>query len=516
MALNPGLHFFELQIEKSVLAILISSGAILLGILVAERPGGRGAAVLLGLSLGLLTLLRGNVRLLLPFVLAWALLLRPRGAPAARRALLVAAGIAAAILPFTIRNYLVSGTWVLTTSHGGINFYMGNNALATGRYVTLPFMRANPVGEAEDSRREAERRTGRTLSPAEVSAFWLAEGLRWIRENPAAAAALWLHKARLVVHEHEIPDNHSLYVTRDLFVPALHVPRLGFGLLWGPALIGALVLPWRDPRAGLPALFLVLYGASLVPFFVLDRYRLPMVPALSILAVAGALQVRRFLARGDVRRVAAVVAAAAAALFVGLGPTPESGAPVAVELYLVGNAYLKTGSPEKALPHLRQALRVYPDREDFRLSHMEALRQTNSLTVEQVREEVRREGATAARLLDLGKTLEGLGDVAGAVEAYGRAVRQDRDHAPAHARLGYLFATAPEVRDPARAAAHLEETLRLRPDDPDTLNALGNVEFLRGDREAAGTYWRRVLAVSPGHPGATQNLAALGDGKGTP
>ena len=59
----------------------------------------------------------------------------------------------------------------------------------------------------------------RTLSPSEVSSFWFKESFKWIKLNPGKALRLLALKARLMVHQNEIPDNHSFYFTRKQFVP---------------------------------------------------------------------------------------------------------------------------------------------------------------------------------------------------------------------------------------------------------------------------------------------------------
>ena len=284
LALYRGLYFFELQLLKSSMVVLLSAASCALGVAAADRPRSWWRWAALGVSLGLLTLLRGNFQPILPLLLLWAIFAFREDPPRLRllRAGLLAAGVALVLVPVAVRNHAVGGEWVLTTSQGGANFYIGNNERATGRYVTLPFVRANPTWEAGDFQAEAEKRAGHKLKPAEVSSFWFHESFVWIAAHPSKAFWLTLHKARLLIHQYEIPDNHSLYLTRQEFVPVLWLAVLGFGVLWGPALLGALWLPLRDRRAQYPALFALLYGLSIIPFFIVDRYRLALCPAIAL------------------------------------------------------------------------------------------------------------------------------------------------------------------------------------------------------------------------------------------
>ena len=70
-----------------------------------------------------------------------------------RLALAFALGVAIALTPVVARNAIVSKQFALVSSQGGLNFYIGNHAAATGQYVAVPGVRANIEGQAEDTRR---------------------------------------------------------------------------------------------------------------------------------------------------------------------------------------------------------------------------------------------------------------------------------------------------------------------------------------------------------------------------
>src|SRR5262249_22248446 len=78
--------------------------------------------------LGAWWLLSGLAEGLAAVVTATSLVLLPALALFARkRALLVLAGAALAILPVTVQNLVLGGELVLISSNGGINLYIGNN-----------------------------------------------------------------------------------------------------------------------------------------------------------------------------------------------------------------------------------------------------------------------------------------------------------------------------------------------------------------------------------------------------
>ncbi|HID28704.1 MAG TPA: glycosyltransferase family 39 protein, partial [Desulfobacterales bacterium] len=113
-----------------------------------------------GLSLGLAALTRATALAVLPVIFAW-LWLRSKNATwhgVIKPFILVLLAAFLVILPWTIRNYLVHREFILISSNGGLNFWIGNNEKATGEYAfpsgTDPelFTRALSLSEAQMDR----------------------------------------------------------------------------------------------------------------------------------------------------------------------------------------------------------------------------------------------------------------------------------------------------------------------------------------------------------------------------
>src|SRR6185436_6927298 len=142
-----------------------------------------------GLAFGVQALNRPNV--LIPAVAIAALLAATRRwKPAAAMAI----GIAIALAPITIRNVVVAGDWSPLSSHGGLNFYIGNNERADGTYRLVAGITPNISGQQEDARRVAQQAVGRAVDDGEASAYFYGLGARWIRESPGAAVQLFARK----------------------------------------------------------------------------------------------------------------------------------------------------------------------------------------------------------------------------------------------------------------------------------------------------------------------------------
>jgi len=511
MALYHGLYYFELQFLKEILVILFSAVSCALGVAAADKPSSPRRWIGLGLSLGLLTLLRGNFQAILPFLVIWAFIYAWEDPWRERllRAAAVSLGLALVIAPVTVRNHAVGGEWVLTTSQGGANFYIGNNPLADGSYAKFSFVRPNPQWEGADFRGEAEKRAGRPLTPSEVSRFWYREAFAWIRANPGQAGRLWLHKARLMIHQFEIPDNHSLYVIRQLFVPALWLAIWGFGSLWGPGLIGLWVMARRNPRAWYPALFALLYALSMIPFFIVDRYRVAVVPALAVFTAGFGVWIIQQWKQSRRGRLALAASGLALSFAIGFWPTRESQNPPGYDYCILADAYFNTGHFEEALTWYNRSIPLLSQPDIVIQKRAEAIRAIFGGDISAILQEAQRPNTTSARLADLGQQAEKLGEPNLAAVLYEWAAFKDTNNFSAPARLGLLYCNSPQMKNFAKGISSLRKALAINPHDLETMDALGNCYFQVGDTLSARAQWETILKVQPAHLAANRNLKLL-------
>src|SRR5207237_9070128 len=153
----------------------------------------------------------------------------------------------------------------------------------------------------------AEKRTGRTLTPDEVSRFWWLEGLRFIRERPGRYVLLEIRKLWFVLEATEEGSFGDEYDDFQEMSPILRYPLVEFGTVFPLALVG---IAWcvRRRKFELPALAGVLL-VSVLPFFVAGRYRLPLALPMIVLAACGLVVLDERRRAGQRWRVAAIVAA---------------------------------------------------------------------------------------------------------------------------------------------------------------------------------------------------------------
>lgn len=249
-----------------------------------------------GILLGLSAIIRPNVLLLAPLIIIWICTLKNRfDTPLLMKAIaLFIVGSILVISPVTIRNYIKGGEFVLISSSGGMNFYIGNNPKATGTLTEPDFIRPNPEHEHSDARKEAIRRAGKPLTASETSGFWLKEGMSYIVNNPVDYLKLLSKKLFYVINAYEVPDNLNYQFMKN-HTSILNLPLLHFGIIFPFAVLGLIVSTplWRRC---LPAYLIVAtYVAFLLLFFVTSRYRLPLVPFLILFASHGVFQLWQYL-----------------------------------------------------------------------------------------------------------------------------------------------------------------------------------------------------------------------------
>jgi len=235
-----------------------------------------------GASLGFAALCRPTDLLILIIAAIWIMFLQDAGRNEKFRRLgILALGVFLIIAPVTIRNYLVSGDFILITSNGGLNFYLGNNPEAVGIYYNVDQL---DLANDPDGRVFLETQAGKAISPAEASSIWISKATSFVLHQPLSFVSLLGKKLLLFFHHKEISQLGYNYV----FVGEYAVPLIRFlpsFILVGPLGILGCLLAWRKWRS-----HFLLYGflaveiLGVVLFFMTDRFRLSAVPFLMLFA----------------------------------------------------------------------------------------------------------------------------------------------------------------------------------------------------------------------------------------
>jgi 4-amino-4-deoxy-L-arabinose transferase-like glycosyltransferase len=287
LAVFPGHVLFSPLILSEALFVLLFSTALWLFLRWNGRDGPETTRWLgLGWFLGAISLVRGVGFSLLPVFASTRLLEGGSWRTTTRLTLVGAAGVALALIPWTVRNQLRLGYPILIAADGAFSLYVGNSPIATGEHTLAmrePLMARfgerlalpNPRGEVEVARAEMREALEwmvthphrvAALAPVKVYHMYRNDGgaLAWMKEGlakrfrPATRHAL----ATLI-------DAYYFVVLALAVVGARHFrPRAGRG---------AVALP-------LTVIWLTLLHA--IFFFGSPRFHQPLLPVLSLMAAA--------------------------------------------------------------------------------------------------------------------------------------------------------------------------------------------------------------------------------------
>ncbi len=254
-----------------------------------------------GLLIGFASIARPNFLVLIMLALIWLysgqkMMVNRKAGTLLKELVLLIIAAAIPILPVTVRNITVAGDPVLIASQGGLNFYLGNNADADGKTAMAPG-EAVIMGRSEfenhfrdnitiAGEQIAEAELGRPLTGSEVSSFWFKRSWQFWRTEPQKACYLLMRKLYYFLNGFEISGNKDLSEAQQESIrPLLGFVRLSW--IFPLAGLGFVLLIGRQRSVILLLLYIALYGASVIAFFVIARFRLPVVPAFFLLAAAG-------------------------------------------------------------------------------------------------------------------------------------------------------------------------------------------------------------------------------------
>jgi Flp pilus assembly protein TadD len=482
-------------------------------------------------------LTREETLLLAPVLALWTLL-GLRTSPLAKRARGLAAfllGLGLVLAPVVLRNARVGGEFVLTTAQAGPNFYIGNGPQANGIYVPLLPGRGDPVFERADAVALAETARGRPLTPQEVSSYWFEASFQHIRAHTGQWLKLLLRKLRLLLNWYEIPDAEDQYFyERESYLLRGLGHLLHFGVLLPLAAAGVL-LEWARRRQ-LAVLYLVLAttAAGLLAFYLMARYRYPLVPGLALLAGAALAAGFERARAGRWRELLPAGAVALALVPICNHTIFARDYQLAQSRHNQGVALMKLKRPAEAVLEYREALRLHPEMsetwEDLGTALLNqhrfdealaAFEQERQLKPESWRpawklgavwlekrefERARRllasaaemEGAGAEAFRSLASASQNSGHFREALAAWRRAHELDPGNLEAPLQLAFLLATCPDpsLRNGAEALALAQQVARARPDDVAALDALAAAQAELGQWDEALASVRRALAIA--------------------
>jgi 4-amino-4-deoxy-L-arabinose transferase-like glycosyltransferase len=271
-AMHRSAVYFETELLEIGLVTFSHTAALLL-LLRAGATSSRTGSLVSGTALGVGCVARPTLLLFAIVALVWL---------GRRRALTALVGVCLGLAPATLHNAWHGRDFVLVSSNLGLNFYIGNNERANGRIASTPELPAEPARARRIARSLAEQAGGQPLRPSQVSRFWLERGAEYAVTHPGRTLSLTARKLFYAWNGAAISDNEDL-AALGRYLRVYRVLPVGMWLLAPLGLLGLLAA--RSPRArdlNLVRVYVVVQLLALLPFFVVERFRLPWAPALAV------------------------------------------------------------------------------------------------------------------------------------------------------------------------------------------------------------------------------------------
>jgi tetratricopeptide (TPR) repeat protein len=512
--------FFDGELLSGTLDVFLQLSSILL-LLRAARRNLLVLWAVAGLCLGISAVNRGGTLLFLPVALLWMYLILKRGWRAPRQqvenkaptprgfwkpatALIIA--LCAVVFPVGWHNVrydrpqnlelsetpprplaeslgdFLTGGFAFISSNAGLNFYLGNHwALREVIHVNHPDCFANYW----KAKKEPERKG--IKAPGEQSRYLFRTTLRHIVQNPVDWARVMGLKLFQLVSGSEIPRNINLYAWRNysVLLSALlwkHGVAVPMGIIIPLGIVGAF-LAWRESDRHLLLLgCLVMQAVFVLAFFVTARYRLPMIPLLSLY---GAYALRCLADRARRRQYARLCLPVGLCVGLFIVSNYKVGAMNtkhgAYEYDWLAVGLFRNGHPDEAMAYLAKALEIEPT---YAPAHLHL----------------------GTALLNENRLEESIAELSQAVDVFSANGGDSPMLADAHAEFGKALAKAGRLEE---SVLHLNEAIRLSPDGQlagawllETLASFGRWE------EAIGIA-RKAVIRSPGRPRPLDRLAQL-------
>jgi tetratricopeptide (TPR) repeat protein len=513
----------ELLIEPSY-TFLICLG-LLLHLHAATIRGGRSALLWL-LCGGMIVLASQGRANILVFLAVYPLFAAWRWWHTRERAawlpLLGLVGALAMMIPWGIINLRQVDRFHLVTNAGGVNFYFGNRRGADGMFghdvVTAlsELSQSNAIAATttaneryEDlvevwAREEyaaamrAQNRAPET-DPKAISQYWTQRAVDEIKADPAAWLQLVAKKCWLTLWNKEVPNNKDFAFLQQEYIWLRVLPvRWVVLLMLAPAGLWAAARFRNGDSLFILLVYAGIYSAGNVAFFICDRYRYPVWPAMAVLAGGGMLASLEMIRQRRWRALLVVLSGAGLMAAISLPNWFGVKLPnFAQDYYFRSSAWYEKGRVAEALEDINRSVALDPLNAGAQQHRGNVLFALNRL------EEACRAYEQALSLIpgnsgvwnNLGATLEMMGNTDAALRAYRRATECQPPSPLAFLGIAFIQIRAARLED-ATATLNQLEKLQRTPHAA-TLATRSAIERRRGDTRHADALEQQARQLDP-------------------
>ncbi|MBN1383975.1 MAG: tetratricopeptide repeat protein [Elusimicrobia bacterium] len=491
--------YYEGMLLSATLINFLNVLLVLVLLLKTEKPA---KYLVSGVLLGLSALFRPNVLLFVLFLGVWAAMNFRRD----YRLFVTSAGffifgLFIVFFPVTLRNYIVGGEFVLTTSSGGTNFYIGNNPSATGVNSPPSFARLSPDHLEQDFKEEAEKRLRKNLTSSEISRYWFNQSIEFIKKSPISYIKLMWRKFWLFWNFYEIGGNFDFYFDKK-WLAIQKVPLLSFGIIAPLGIIGMILAVGNWKKTLLLYLYILTYLIAVVLFFILSEYRYPVVPLVIIFAGYTVYWWKEKIKAKDLKSLAFSVAGGLIAFLAvnrNICETRQD-----ISYYNLGGIYLGKTRIDEAIEEYKKAIKINPEYfmayNNLGLAYNKKGYYDKAILAFKKAVHIKPDFADAYVNLALSYGNKLMYDEA--ISATEKAIKIKPNSVVAYNNLGGFYYRKKLYN---RAMRMYKEAIRIDPYYAEAYNNLGVVYISCGMREEAIKLFKKALTISPGYAGAENN-----------
>jgi Flp pilus assembly protein TadD len=365
-------------------------------------------------------------------------------------------------------------------------------------------------GSAEFERHDAidlaEAAVGRALRPGEVSAYWRDRAVAWAVGHPGDWLRLFGTKLLLTWNAEEAADTEDIATHAESSLVLRPYRVLHFGILAPVGLLGMWIHRGRRRELGVLYALVPIYSAAVAVFYVIDRYRFPLVPVLVVFAAAALTDGRAWWRRSPAAARAwgvAIVVVAAVTCHV---PLLSPSAMQSTTAFNLGYYLTTAGRPDEAVAAYRRSVALLPThaRAHSNLGSLLTRRGEHDEALSHLREAVRLEPTLPSALTNLGIELSSRNQTDEAVAVLQRALTLEPTNVDAAYNLGIGFAS---LGDDERALRYFGDAIRAQPSHALAQNNIGVILATRGDVRGAVEHFAKAVESAPSDVEFARNLA---------
>ena len=447
---------------------------------------------------------------------------RPTSNPKAMLPLLGLVGALVMMIPWGIINLRQVDRFHLVTNAGGVNFYFGNRRGADGMFghdvvtalselsqsnAIIATTTANERYEdlvevwARQQYAASMRAQNRPVEsdPKAISEYWTQRAVDEIKADPGAWLQLVARKCWLTLWNKEVPNNKDFaFLQQEYFWLRVLPVRWVVLLMLAPAGLWAAVRFGNRGSLFILLVYAGIYSAGNIAFFICDRYRYPVWPAMAVLAGGGLLAGLEMIRERWWRGLLCVLASAGLMAAISLPNWFGVKLPnFAQDYYFRSSAWYEKGRVVEALEDINRSVELDPLNGGAQQHRGNVLFALNRL------EEACRAYEAALKLIpgnsgvwnNLGATLELQGKTDAALGGYRRATQCQPPSPLAFLGIAFIQIRAGQLDD---AAATLDQLQKLQGNPrAATLAARSAIVRRRGDTRQADALEAQARQLDP-------------------